>query len=106
MVYRLTIEPVQPDFSLTLAADSFVLEKGKPLEVTVNGVHFGPKAPDPGSYVDVTTMRDAVTGRATGASLRLQAAIGTAGCTLAFDRYGDGATLPGYSSRYSLCITM
>jgi Bacterial pre-peptidase C-terminal domain len=38
MVYRLTIEPVQPDFSLTLAADSFVLEKDKPLEVTVNVV--------------------------------------------------------------------
>jgi hypothetical protein len=36
MVYRLTIEPVQPDFSLTLAADSFVLEKDKPLEITVN----------------------------------------------------------------------
>ena len=36
MVYRLTIEPVEPDFSLALAADSFVLEKGKPLEVTVN----------------------------------------------------------------------
>lgn len=36
MVYRLTIEPVRPDFSLTLAADSLVLEKGKPLEVTVN----------------------------------------------------------------------
>src|SRR5205823_12921182 len=36
MVYRMTIEPVQPDFALTLATDSFVLEKGKPLEVTVN----------------------------------------------------------------------
>jgi hypothetical protein len=36
MVYRLTIEPVEPDFSLSLAADSFVLEKGKPLEVVVN----------------------------------------------------------------------
>ena len=36
MVYRLTIEPVQPDFSLSLAADSFVLEKDKPLEIPVN----------------------------------------------------------------------
>jgi hypothetical protein len=36
MVYRLTIEQVQPDFALSLAADSFVLEKGKPLEITVN----------------------------------------------------------------------
>ena len=36
MCYRLSIEPVQPDFSLSLAADSFVLEKGKPLEISVN----------------------------------------------------------------------
>lgn len=35
MLYRLTIERVQPDFSLTLAADSFLLEKGKPLEIPV-----------------------------------------------------------------------
>jgi hypothetical protein len=38
MVYRMTIEPEQPDFALSLAADSFVIEKGKPLEVTVNVV--------------------------------------------------------------------
>jgi hypothetical protein len=36
MVYRLTIEPVAPDFSLSLSGDSFVLEKGKPLEISVN----------------------------------------------------------------------
>jgi hypothetical protein len=36
LVYRLTAEPVEPDFSLTLAADSFVMEKGKPLEIAVN----------------------------------------------------------------------
>jgi hypothetical protein len=36
MVYRLTIEPVQPDFSLALAADSSVLEKGKQLEISIN----------------------------------------------------------------------
>ncbi len=36
MVYLLMIEPVQPDFSLALAADSFVLEKDKPLEIGVN----------------------------------------------------------------------
>jgi len=38
MVYRMSIEPVQPDFALTLTSDSLVLEKGKPLEVTVNVV--------------------------------------------------------------------
>ncbi len=36
LAYRMTVEPVQPDFALTLAADSFVLEKGKSVEVTVN----------------------------------------------------------------------
>jgi hypothetical protein len=36
MVYRMMVEPVRPDFALTLAADSFVLEKGKSVEVTVN----------------------------------------------------------------------
>jgi len=36
MCYRLTIEPVTPEFSLSLATDSFVLEKGKPLEISVN----------------------------------------------------------------------
>ena len=36
MVYRMTVEPVRPDFSLTLAADSFVLEKGKPLASPAN----------------------------------------------------------------------
>jgi pre-peptidase len=33
MVYRLTIEAVQPDFALALAADSFVFEKGKSAEI-------------------------------------------------------------------------
>lgn len=36
MVYRLTMEPIAPDFTLSLAADSFVLEKDKPLEIPVN----------------------------------------------------------------------
>jgi hypothetical protein len=36
LVYRLSIEPVQPDFSLSTATDSFVLEQGKPLEIPVN----------------------------------------------------------------------
>ena len=35
-VYRLAIEPVQPDFAVTLAADSFVLPKDKPLEIPVS----------------------------------------------------------------------
>lgn len=34
-VYRLTIEEAVPDFTLTLAADSFVIPKDKPLEIPV-----------------------------------------------------------------------
>ena len=63
------------------------------LEVTVNGVHFGPAAPDAGAYADLVTMRDPTTGQTTGASFRLSATIGTAGCALAFDRFGNGVTL-------------
>jgi hypothetical protein len=66
---------------------------GPTLELTVNGVHFGPAAPDPGAAADLVTTRDATTGRVTGASFRMTATLGTAGCALAFDRFGDGATL-------------
>lgn len=63
------------------------------LELTVNGVHFGPGAPDPGAGASLVTTRDATTGRITGASFRLAASLGSAGCQLAFDRYGDGAAI-------------
>lgn len=33
--YRLTIAPAEPDFSLTVAADRFVIPAGKPLEIPV-----------------------------------------------------------------------
>jgi hypothetical protein len=67
---------------------------GPTLELTVGSVHFGPSAPDPGAYADLITMRDATTGRASGAGFRLSANLGSASCALAFDRYGDGAVLP------------
>lgn len=34
-VYRITIQPSQPDFGLSVAADSFVLNSDKPLEIPV-----------------------------------------------------------------------
>ncbi len=67
----------------------YVGYSGPTLEVTAGGVHFGPAAPDPGAYADLVVMRDA-TGTPMGGSFRLSASIGTAGCTLAFDRYGRG----------------
>lgn len=46
MVYRLTAEPVEPDYAVTLAADAFVIEKGKPLELPINiAVRDGLKEP-------------------------------------------------------------
>jgi hypothetical protein len=36
IAYRLTVEPQTPEFSLSLAADWYVLEKDKPLEIQVN----------------------------------------------------------------------
>lgn len=66
---------------------------GPTLELTVNGVHFGPAVPDPGSAVDLINTRNALGGRVTGSSFRLAASVGAAGCQLAFDRYGDGAAL-------------
>jgi hypothetical protein len=62
------------------------------LEVTVNGVHFGPAAPDPGAFADLVVTRDA-SGNAMGGSFRLGASVGSAGCALAFDRYGSGVGL-------------
>jgi hypothetical protein len=60
---------------------------GPTLEVTVSGVHFGPAAPDPGSFVDLVTTRDA-SGTATGSSFRLAASVDGAGCNLTFDTFG------------------
>ena len=62
------------------------------LEVTVGGVHFGPMAPDPGAFVDLVTTRDQ-SGMPTASSFRMAATIGTAGCTLTFDRFGGNAAL-------------
>jgi hypothetical protein len=66
---------------------------GPTLEVTINGVHFGPAAPSAGAFVDLVATHDPLTGSSTGASFRLGASVGAAGCQLAFDRYGDGVTL-------------
>ena len=64
------------------------------LEVTVSGVHFGPAAPDPGSYVDLVTTRDG-SGTPTGSSFRLSATVGSAGCGLTFDTFGGSVIRAG-----------
>lgn len=60
------------------------------LEVTVAGVHFGPAAPDPGSFVDLVTVRDGG-GKPTQSSFRMFAAVGGASCSLAFDTFGPNS---------------
>jgi hypothetical protein len=62
------------------------------LELTVSGVHFGPTAPDPGAFVDLVTTRDGG-GKPTMSSFRLSASIGSAGCALDFDRFGNGGAI-------------
>ncbi len=67
---------------------------GPTLEVTVSGVHFGPAVPDPGAYLDLVTVRDGG-GKPTQSSFRMSAAIGSAGCTLAFDTFGSNSVAIG-----------
>jgi hypothetical protein len=62
------------------------------LEVTISGVHFGPAAPDPGATASLVTTRDP-SGQVSGTSFRMSATIGTAGCALAFDRFGPTGTI-------------
>jgi hypothetical protein len=65
---------------------------GPTLELTINGLHFGPSAPDPGSSAQLSTARDPVTGRVTQSTLRVhaQSAQSGADCELVADRFGDG----------------
>ena len=67
---------------------------GPTLEVTVNGVHFGPAVPDPGAFVDLVTVRDGG-GKPTQSSFRLSASIGNVGCSLAFDTFGTTSSAIG-----------
>ena len=76
---------------------------GKPtIEVTVNGVHFGPATPDSGSRASLVNVKDAATGRIQQSIFRLTAGASSVGalCVLSATRTGDGVapitTGPGY----------
>jgi hypothetical protein len=62
---------------------------GPTFELTVSGQHFGPTVPAAGSGASLVTQYDA-SGAVASASFSLNAAIsdGSAGCQLAFERYG------------------
>jgi hypothetical protein len=62
------------------------------LELTINGVHFGPAAPDTVSTLEITETRDALTGRVDSASFHLHASSAKTGARCDFDlqKFGDG----------------
>jgi hypothetical protein len=68
------------------------------LELTVNGVHFGPSAPAAGSTASLQTQRDA-SGAVLSASFSVNAALSSAsaGCQLSFVRYGGGIAALQYT---------
>jgi hypothetical protein len=70
------------------------------LEVTVNGVHFGPAAPNPGSAADLNTMRDAL-GASSGSTFSFSASAAGATCAGALQRFGMGAA-PIVAAGYQL----
>jgi hypothetical protein len=76
---------------------------GQPaLEVTINGAHAGPSAPDSTSGVTLDDVRDSF-GRVTQSSLRLVASSAATGasCSLAIDRFGDDVA-PFGAGQYQL----
>jgi hypothetical protein len=76
---------------------------GKPtLEVTVNGVHSGPAAPDGNSFFDYVNQYDS-NGTLTRSSVQIVASstAANASCSLAADRYGNFLT-PFGVGQYSL----
>lgn len=64
---------------------------GPTLELTVNGVHFGPSAADPGSAADLLTERDQTTGAPQQSTLQIAVSSAATGasCSLAFTRTGN-----------------
>jgi hypothetical protein len=76
---------------------------GPALEVTINGVHFGPAAPDPGSGVSLSTSRDGA-GQIDQAILNINASstAGGASIALGFQRYGTN--IAGFTAGYGYTV--
>lgn len=66
---------------------------GPALEVTIDGIHLGPAAPDPGSSVSLIDTKNQLA-QVTDSQLRILAGSTAAGatCQLGFERFGDGIT--------------
>jgi hypothetical protein len=72
------------------------------LEVTVNGIHSGPAAPDGSSFVDLINQYDS-SGTLTRSSLQIVATStsANASCSMSVDRFGDFVSTFGVG-QYSL----
>lgn len=77
------------------------------LELTVDGTHFGPAAPDLSSGAQLVTTRDSFTGRATDCTFRIVVSTTSLGdaCNLAFDRQGADGIDPIGVGGYQLSAT-
>ena len=64
------------------------------LEVTINGVHFGPSAPTAGSGASLVNTRDSGTGRVTSSVFRMSASSAQSGasCNVSAQRSGNDVT--------------
>lgn len=69
---------------------------GPTLQVTINGVHFGPAAPDAGSFATLVNARNQA-GRIYQSHFQLQArsAAAKAVCAIDVQRFGDGVSTIG-----------
>jgi hypothetical protein len=76
---------------------------GPTLELTVNGVHFGPSTPDSSSGAALVTTRDQTTGVASQSTLTINVSSAATGasCSLGFARYGDGVN-PFHAAGYTV----
>jgi hypothetical protein len=66
--------------------------QGPTVELTINGLHFGPSAPDATAGADFSAERDPQTGNLQQATLRVHATSATTGasCQIIAERFGDG----------------
>jgi len=82
--------PMQPAGSGSADAGTYGFT-GPTLELTVNGVHFGPSVADSGSAADLVTQYDQTTGAPQQSTLQISVSSAATGasCALGFVRNGD-----------------
>ena len=72
---------------------------GQPtLEVTVDGVHLGPAAPDPGSSASLIDQQDPSAGAQSQLNVQITSSSAGATCQLSFERFGMDAAPIGFGA--------